>query len=179
MATTKSSKRYAKALFDLSVDNGRLDQVSTDVKALRALVLNSKELTHFLEDPLLTVERRSAILQSLFQGKIEPLVYQFILFVEEKNRIAFLADICEKFDELFYDYKGIIRVRIISAVELTSDQTEAISAKLREKFGKEIEPHGIVDPSILGGFRVVIGDQVFDHSLINQLNRVKQNIIAA
>ena len=163
----------------MAEDSDRLDRVSDDLRSLRAIMQESTELAHFLEDPLLSTERKTSIFSALLQDKLEPLTFQFVLFLIEKKRIDLLQHCCTAFDDLYYDYKGILKVAIISSREMGADQIEAINQRLKEKFHKEIESHVSVNPSLLGGFKIVVGDQVLDFSLETQLQRIKQNIISA
>ena len=179
MAKTKTAKRYAKALFDLALETGRLDRIWGDLTSLSQIIQDSVELVHFLEDPLLSAHRKRSILIELFEDKLDRLTFQFIVFLVDKKRITLLQPCCTAFDDLYYKYKGILRVSIISAKPLSDKHTASIDNKLKEKFQKEIESCVIVDPKLLGGFRIIVGDQVLDFSLQTQLQRIKQNIIRA
>ncbi len=179
MANIKVSRRYAKALFDLTIETGNLDRVWDDLKSLNQIIQDSFELTHFLEDPLLSAERKSSILAILLKDKLDRLTYQFVVFLVEKKRITLLQPCCAAFDDLYYQHNEILRVSIISAKALSDEQTVSINSKLKAKFNKKIESCVIVDPELLGGFRIIIGDRVFDFSLQTQLQKIKQNIISA
>ena len=177
MAETKIARRYAKALFDLADDTHRLDRVWDDLKSLLSLTQESVELDHFLQDPLLSIERKTSIFSTMLRDKIDSLTFQFVLFLVEKKRIGLLEQCCIAFDELYYEFKGILKVAIISAKEMGSDEVESINQKLKANFDKEIESKVRVNPALLGGFRIIVGDQVLDFSLETQLQRIKKNII--
>ena len=179
MAKTKTARRYAKALFNLALDKDRLDRVWDDLESLHALIQESVELGHFLQDPLLSIERKSSIFSLLLKEKLNILSYQFVLFLAEKKRINLLKLCCVAFDELYHEHKGILKVSIISARKLNAGQLEAINDKLKENFQKEIKSSVAINPSLLGGVRIIVGDQVLDFSLETQLQRIKQNIINA
>ena len=179
MAKTKVARRYAKALFDLALEKGRLDSVWDDLGSLHSIIQESVKLSHFLQDPLLPVERKSSIFSILLKDKLDTLSFQFVLFLVEKKRINLLQACCVSFDELYYDYKGILKVSIISAKELSAVQIDAINNNLKANFDKKIESSVVVNPSLLGGFKIIVGDQVLDFSLGTQLQRIKHNIINA
>ena len=179
MAALTVAKRYAKAMFELASEVKQLDPVHRDLQGLGELIRGSVEVVHFLEDPLMSAERRSAVLRSLFESKLEPVVFRFLLFLEEKKRLTLLESICSIFDELYHEHKGIVRVKIISTMPLTDDQLHQIETNLNRKCGKSVESEVVIDPSLLGGFRIVIEDEVLDFSLQTQLDRVKYSIINA
>ena len=179
MAKIRIARRYAKALFDLADDSNQLDRVWDDLKSLSSITKESAELAHFLQDPLLSTERKTVIFSTMLKDKLDALTLKFVLFLVEKKRIGLLQHCCTAFDDLYYLNRGILKVAIISAMEMGTDQINSIKQKLKEKFQKEIESHVSINPSLLGGFKVIVGDQVLDFTLETQLQRIKKNIISA
>jgi len=179
MADFQIARRYASALFEIACEHDIQEEVWQDLQSLAILIEQSPELADVIVNPLLGIDRKSALLDSLFKGKINTLSYQFILFLEEKRRINLIAACCQAIDELYHDYKGIIRVNIISAIAMEPNQIAEIKKVLQNKFEKDIESQQHVDPSLLGGFKLIIGDKVIDFSLLSQLNRIKKRIINA
>ena len=177
MAKIKTAKRYAKALFEIALDTNTLDRVGDDLGSLISIIEGSVDLAHFLQDPLLSIDRKTAIFSTLLKDSLDPLTFRFILFLIEKKRIGLLQECCAAFDELFYQHKGILKVFIVSAKELNPSQLDSINSKLKAKFQKEIESHVSINSSLLGGFKIIVGDHVLDFSLECQLQKIKQNII--
>ena len=177
MAETKTAKRYSKALFDLAIELDRLDLIKDDLANLGTFLEESTELSRFLVDPLLPLKKKESIFKELFTSKIDPLALRFILFLIEKKRIDLLQKCCGTFETLYLEFKGILRVRVFAAKNLTKDQLASIKTRLKEKLKKEIEIDLLLDSKLLGGFKIVVGDQVYDFSLKAQLQKIKHSII--
>jgi F-type H+-transporting ATPase subunit delta len=179
MAQSKASKRYSRALFDLAQERGRLDQVFGDCRSLRELIAQSAEVEAFLENPLIATERRRVVLEKLFKERLDVLSFQFLLFLDEKDRLNLLAQICDYFEDFYYELKRILKVKVVSARALTAEHVAAISERLKVRFDREIDSQVSLDATLLGGFRVIVGDQVLDYSLQTQLLEFNQKVIHA
>lgn len=179
MSATKIAKRYAQGLFDLALEQDRLGPVRSDLQVLFRLIDESAEFARFLQDPLVTPERCAGILRELFADKVEPLVYKNILFLVHKRRISYLQGICTAFDDLYNAHKRILPILIIAAKPITDSHKADIATRLHAKFDHTIQSSVRIDASLLGGLKIIIGDQVFDHSLETQLNRFRKNVIGA
>ena len=177
MAEIQTAKRYSKALFDLAAEQDQLDLIREDLANVEKFLKESVDLSRFLQDPLLPQEKKKSIFEMLFKDKIDALTLRFILFLIEKNRSGIISQCCIAFESLYFDFKGILQVKILAAKNLTKDQLASIKTKLKEKLNKEIETDLLLDSKLLGGFKIIIGDQVFDFSLKTQLLKIKQNII--
>ena len=179
MASTKAAKSYAKAIFALAGENDKLDCVRGDLLALAQLREKSSELNNFFSNPLITTERRNEIIKKLFGEKLDPLTVKFLLFLESKGRLEHLADICEEVESSYYELKGILRVQMTAAKELEGDQVEQILQRLRDRFSKEIELAVEIEPELLGGFQLQVGDTVYDSSIRTKLLTFQQKLINA
>ena len=172
----KSAKRYAQALFHFSEEEKKLDAVYHDLQKILQLIDESQEFSAFLQNPTIPSEKRRSILKEIFEKKLEPITYHFILFLEKKNRLAFLKGIYKTFEQLYFDAKGILRVTLTSRWELTAAEIQHISHYLKERFHKDILPQAKVDPAILGGIKIQISDLIYDFSLQTQLKKFQQNV---
>ncbi|HEY8241049.1 MAG TPA: ATP synthase F1 subunit delta, partial [Kiritimatiellia bacterium] len=115
MPTTLAAKRYAKALFQLSVEQGLLDTVHGELHQVLELQQNSKEYADLASHRVITVEGRKKNIRLALEGRVNPLVLRFLLFLAEKHRHDIFADIVGEFDGLFNEAKGILDIRVISA----------------------------------------------------------------
>ncbi len=176
MATSAPAKRYAKAVFDLALEQGVLRDVWEDLDSLDKLLHVSHDLVEVLTSPSLEVDRNE-LLTGLLEDQIADLTLNFILFLEEKARIDIIEEICHAFDDLYYDHQRIVKVTIVSAVGLDDGQLSKIEFALKAELRKEIESTVLIDPLLLGGFKLIIRDKVIDYSLLSHLNRIKHNIV--
>jgi F-type H+-transporting ATPase subunit delta len=177
MAGEVAARRYAQALFDLAQRDGVRAAVEQDLRALAGLLAQSTELRELFEDPILTSERRAHVLRSLLGTRVHELTMRFLLFCVEKRRQHYIAPIIERFQALCDDANGVLHATITVARPLAEDQQRDLLARLRRRTGKEIASRFIVDSSLIGGFRVQLGDHVTDLTLQHQLERLRDTII--
>ena len=179
MPDPKVAKRYSSALFNTAEETNQIEAVRDELNSLGALLNETDELKEFFQNPLYSTEQRSQIIKSLFENKLGALTYKFILFLEKKKRLDLIQDICSTFNDLYFEKEGIVKATIVSAIELSNEQIASIKDQLNKKLNKKIETDNHTDPTLLGGFKVIVGDHVLDCSLATQLNRIKHNIINA
>ena len=173
------ANRYAKALYDLCEERGVTDSTYHDLKKIAELIRDSEDFLKFLRNPVILSAKKQEILQTMFEDKVSPLSYNFILFLESKGRLDLLCSIYAAFDELYRKAHEILRVKIISSVPLTKSQVDSVCHHLKNKFQKEIESQCLVDSREVGGFKIQIGDRVYDYSLRAQLETFKEKLIFA
>jgi F-type H+-transporting ATPase subunit delta len=179
MIISKAAKRYARAFFEIAQEKDCLDTVKDDFVAVDAAIEGSSELNSFLKAPLIASEKRIEVLKTLFTSRINKLSLEFLLFLERKSRLGITQDTVIEFAGLYDQLKDIQRVSISSAFEMESAQVEAIKKRLQEKLNKNIIAEVIVEPALIGGFKIKVGDQVHDLSIETQLKKLKQSIVKA
>ena len=177
MKTGTAANRYAKALFGLTRDEGQLDTVRSDLVSLRDLLERSAEFRDFVESPLIPPEQRRDLLRQILGDSAHPQTHQFLLFLDEKGRLELLRDICDLFEALYDELNRIVKVEIISASSLSEAQVDAIEARLQARLDKQIQSTVALDPTLLGGFKIRIGDTILDYSIATQLNTLRHRLL--
>ena len=171
------AKRYAKALFDLSCETKECEAVSCDLLKIQNLINESEEFVTFLNNPAVPLETRQSILKDILKNKVTPLSQKFILFLNLKNRLNVLGDVCQVFEKLYLELSKVLRIKITSSMPLNNSQVIEISKHLKSRLKKNIEPIVFKDPSMLGGIKIQDGDTIYDYSLSTQLEQFKKNLI--
>ena len=179
MIKHKATPRYAHALFHLSAEKNLLNDVYEDIHQLKSLLEKNAELRFLFEDPEIPSQKRIAVFERLFKSRVQPLTFQFLCFLEKKDRLSLAVEICSTFEQMVWDHNNILRAEITSSQTLEGHQVSEIKNRLQARFQKKIEPELRVDPSLLGGFKVQIGDQILDLSITGQLERFQQKILKA
>ena len=180
MANVQVAKRYARAVFELAREQGRLDAVYADlVEIAKLLAQRHEQIASLIEPYGMTPENRKKLWRAGLAGKAEPLVLRFIEFLIDKGRNPFLPDIIKAFVRLYNTEKGILAVDIRAAHVLEQRQTDAITQRLAQRFNKKIQASVTVDPSLIGGFQVRVGDVVYDYSINHQLDTLHRRLITA
>ncbi len=169
-------KQYARALIELSQEGQSLDAVYKDMKTIQELIRSSQDFSQFLRNPVIVSDKRRAIVEEIFKNRLHETTYRFLLFLDEKNRLALLEEICQLFEEMYQEINNIAKAKIFSRFDLAPADVKHISSILKEKIHKDIDPEVILDKSLLGGIRIKIKDFVYDLSLQNQLQKFHKNL---
>lgn len=166
------SKRYAQALFGLAVEMKILDKVEKDMRLIRDVMKENRELRIIMAHAVLDGYKKVRILDKIFDGKIENLTKKFLHLITKKGREVHLLVICEAFEDIFRDYMQIMEVTLTTAYHAEKKVTDAILAKLAKVTEKKLEVTEMVDESLIGGFRLEFEDYQYDDSVQVQLKRL-------
>lgn len=177
MALFKVSNRYAGALINLSESKGIFENVSNDIELMYSAISGSKEFRVMLASPVIKESVKLSILEELFSSKVSPESMTFIRFIVDKNRENILVDILKRYLELRDIKLGFVNVEITSAVEINSEQEKEIKNKLQEITGKNVRMKFHLNPSIIGGMLIRIGDTIMDSSVAHQLELLKKRFL--
>jgi len=173
------AKRYTPALLDVAREADALEAVLADVRGLRELLETSQDFAEFVRNPLIPAGQQNELLVQLLEGKVHALTLNFLRLLAEKERLTALPDILAEVERGIDEEKGILDVQLRTAVAFSAAQEKALSDKLHGRTGKTVRLRQEVDPSLVGGFLLRIGDQIEDYSLAAKLQRFQQNILNA
>ncbi|MDR2161185.1 MAG: F0F1 ATP synthase subunit delta [Desulfovibrio sp.] len=173
------ARRYAKALFDLGRKRGSaaLEDYAASLSALGEALAVSGDLARVLRDPVFSPREKCRVLEALGQklGAREEML-NFWRLLADKNRLAELAGIAAAFGELLDEEKGILHGRLCTAIPLDKKRQAALTEVLRKKARRELAIEFDVNPEILGGVVLTLGDRVLDASLRAQLSLLQDTI---
>ncbi len=174
MADVRVASRYVKSLLGLAVEIGALEEVHQDMQMFDRICSSNRDLVNMLKSPIIRHEKKRDILEKIFKGKVHSLTFDIIDILTRKNREPLLPAIAKEFHVAYNEYKGISKATITTTVEMDAAlraEIETIVKKLSHK--KEIELIEQVDPSLLGGFVLNVGDRQIDASISSKLKALK------
>jgi F-type H+-transporting ATPase subunit delta len=177
-ARSKIAKRYALALFGCAQEQKSLDSIYKDLMVVSQGIEGSPEFYDFLQNPAVSFRKFKTVVESLFKHKLDPLLWQFFDFLRQHDRLDILREICSEFERSYFGFKEVLKVKIISARELKSEQLESIEKRLKARFKKEIIHELEINPQLIGGFKVQIGGVIYDYSVENQLANFKKQLLS-
>ena len=179
MSVTRIATRYAKSLVDLAVEQGKLDRVLSDVESLLS-GLNNRELFLLAKSPIIHASQKLSVFDSIYKGKMDEVTLAFIHLITKKGRESYLKEIAKSFIEQYRELKNIVAVKLISAIALSDDKIEAVRKKIAAApgFDGTIEIETEVDPEIIGGLIIEIGDKQYDASVAHHLENLKKMVSA-
>lgn len=171
------NNRYAKALLSLAEDNNILDRSYSDLKLIFEFFSLQKELKIILKSPVVRIGRKQAVIRHLFEHKLHPLVLNYMLIIVRKQRGHLLEGISGAYLKVYKQYLGIETVRITTAAPLDDKLREKALLAARELTPYDIEFEEHVEPDIIGGFILDLGDKQYNASVSYRLARMKKHLM--
>jgi F-type H+-transporting ATPase subunit delta len=166
--------RYAIALFDLAVEEDRIDEVEDALDRIDALLTESPDFARLVRSPVFSAEEQARSLKAIAaHTQIAGLTANFLQLLVKNRRLFALRDIIAGFRRLLADHRGEVTAEVTSAIPLSEAQTDELKATLKAKTGKAVTLKVTVDPAILGGLIVKIGSRMVDTSIRTKLNALK------
>lgn len=177
MSESKAAGRYAKSLIDLSREQNALEELKSDMLHFEATIDAVSELNAILKNPIVPLDKKLGILESLFKATAHAITLSFFKLLVKKGRAALLADIASQFIKQYNELKGIVKVEVSSASPLTDTaRTEVINLVKKNVGANEVIVVEKVDESLIGGLVLKVGDRQFDGSVASGLNRLKKEL---
>ena len=174
MGSTRAAIRYAKAVLNLSTEQGTVDTVLNDMNDIIATLGDSKELRLALQSPVVKGEDKRAILKEVFKGASKETAGLIDSLIDNK-RADILGSVADSFVTLYTEQKGVKAASVTTAVALTPALEAKVLAKVKELTGStEVSITNEIDESIIGGFILRVGDLQYNASIANQLSKLKR-----
>jgi len=172
-----ASLQYANALADIALAQGAADPALRQLMDFREAYAESAELRNFLASPALDREAKHGVIEKLVARLgASKIVRNFLFVVTDHGRMHILPEIVESFQEVIRKRQGIAEAEIFSAVELSAAQKAEFAFTLERMTGQRVEAKYSLDPSLLGGAVVRIGDAIYDGSVRNRLSEMRSKL---
>jgi F-type H+-transporting ATPase subunit delta len=171
--------RYARALFDVALKEGDLQQVERDLSAFGQLVADHPDLSRVLANPAIPMARKRAVVEQLIvrTGALSPTVAKLLLLMADRDRLALVGDVAAAYRARLMDHANIVRAEVTTAAALPADRVSALQQGLVRATGRQVQLENRVDPGIIGGAVTRIGSTVYDGSITTQLARLKERLV--
>ena len=175
---SRVASRYAKALIDLAVEQGKLEDIYSDITSFQQVAKN-RDFELMLKSPIIKGDKKGKVFDAIFGGKVDAMTSKFFEIVLRKGREADLPSIADAVIEQYRNMKNVSSVTLTSAAVLSASALEAIKSKLITEgtFSENIEFQTAVDPSLIGGFRLEFGDKLYDASVAYKLEQLKKQLL--
>lgn len=177
MSTGSIARRYARALFSLSVETNRVEPWAKGLEAVQAALAGSAELRDALTNPVYSKEQRRAVVEALASAlSLEKEPSSLLFLLADRNRLSHLAAVAGVFRDLADRHLGRLRAKVTSAVPLDDAAAKAIAGKLSQATKAEVLLDRVVDPAILGGLVTQVESLVYDGSVRTQLEDLRRHL---
>lgn len=176
MPDTKVARRYATALFITAQKNDVVKSVEDDLTAISSLLENDQKFKDFILSPHVGREEKIQIAEKLFSDRVTALTMQALRLMLVKRRENEISFVRNEFVAMRREHGSVAYVLVTSAEALDADQKDGIVAKLAQQTGKSVEADYRIDPRMIGGVKVQIGDYVLDGTVRGSLRRLNERL---
>ena len=166
---------YARSLFEVASEQDKLDLVREQLSEFADAVSETRELQIFLFSPYFSTEEKADGLDRALTD-VDPVVENFLKLLIEKHRMPVIFRIRAEYDQLWEEANKLLPVEITSAVELPEATVSQLGDRIAEQTGRRVELSSHVEPAILGGIVVQVGNSVLDASIRNRLEQLRRQV---
>jgi F-type H+-transporting ATPase subunit delta len=167
---------YARALFEMAQAEGVVSRIEEELFRLRELLKKNPELLQFLRDPNITREAKRKALADLFEGRIHALTLNVFFALADQDRINRVLNVIEEFSAISSSARETVTGEVATALSLDDAILQRLAAELSRMTGKNVQLFQYVDPTLLGGVVVKIGEQIIDGSLRRRLDQIQEKL---
>jgi F-type H+-transporting ATPase subunit delta len=178
MSAYRLATRYAKSLFDLSLEKNQLEEVNTNVRNLQSIIKSSREFRLLLKSPIVNPDKKMAIMHRLFESGFNTIMGTFLDLLVRKRREEYLPPVLEEFVTLYNGERKIARVKLVTSVKVDDELVKRIRSLFLDLVHVEtVELENIIDESIVGGFVLNYEDRKYDASIARQLEAMDEQFL--
>jgi F-type H+-transporting ATPase subunit delta len=167
---------YARAVFEMAQAEGVVSRVEEELFRLRELLKTNPDLFEFLKDPNIQHEGKRKALGDLFQGRVHPLVLNTLITLSDQDRAGRVLHVIEEFSAQVARATESVSGEATTAIPLEEATLNRLATELSRITGKRVQLFQKVDPSILGGAIIKVGEQIIDGSLRRKLDQIKERL---
>jgi len=180
MTSRAAAARYARALFDVALKEGDVQQAGRDLQDFAQLVAGHESLPKILANPAIPAPKKRALIEQLIAraGSLSPIVAKLLLLLADRDRLVLLPEIAAAYQHRLMDHAKVVRAEVVTAVGLPDDRVTALQQGLANATGRQVHLESRVDPSIIGGAIARVGSTVYDGSVTRQLEKMKETLTA-
>lgn len=169
---------YSDAMLKLADEGGEAESLMAELQELSRQLEADADLRHFLTDPLLDADRREKSLERIFRGRASDLLVDSLQVLNRKRRLALVPAVAETYREGFSTGRSEVDVLLTSAVPLKDEQRAQIRRAVEKKLGFRAQLKEVVEPSLIGGMVVQIGDRKADASVVSRLRTLSDALLS-
>jgi F-type H+-transporting ATPase subunit delta len=176
MVSQTLARRYAIAIASLAREQNAVEPVGADLSAVDAAIGPSGLARDFFESPVIDRPSKERVLAEIFDGKVNPIALHALLLLVRKRRESLLHAIVAEYLALEREARGVEQLTLETARPLDPAEYERLMARLEELYGKKFEVTEVVDPSLIGGLRIMMGDRRIDASISGRLDALARDL---
>ena len=175
MQNPRLASRYAKSLIDIAIEQNSLEATLKDVQLIAQICKQNSDFLALMRSSIIKADKKNAIVEAIFNGKISTLTSKFFKLLIDKNREQNIDDIAAAFIAQYRYNQKIKMVKLTTASAVDNGLVETLRSKVAVAYpGSTIEFETAIDPNLLGGFVLDLGDKQLDASIIHDINSIRK-----
>ncbi len=171
--------RYSTAVFEAGEDLGKIKEFYNEFTFLKEVFQGEEKLVEVLKHPKISKKEKKELMNNIFGENISQELINFLYILIDKNREGYLVDIIEGYEDLYFDYQGILRVVAVTVKPLKDDAKDRLAEALKAKLNKEIIITNEIDEDIIGGVKLEIEGKLIDGTIQGKLESISKMFKAA
>lgn len=170
------AKRYADAILEIAKSKNELDKFHEDIQTVAEVYDTSDVFKSFMTHPVIPASEKKDAVKNIFEGKISPDVLNLVYILIERNKFALIETILYCYEKGLDEAKNILRVEVVSAVEVDEDLRENLKNKLENRLNKSVILDYTINPDIIAGLILKIQDKTIDGSMAHKLESLQRKL---
>ena len=168
------AERYAKSLYELALESGKLEKVKNDMDLFLDLIRESADFRQLLVSPVIRPDKKIGVIDAIVKDHVDELTKKFYHLIASKRREKFMAGIAHAFVEKYKEHHNIVTIEIKTVSPLSEPMRNKIVALLEQRRGITVDLVQTIDKNLIGGFIVSTGNVRYDASLATSVKKLKK-----
>jgi F-type H+-transporting ATPase subunit delta len=170
-------KRYSTALFEVAKTHNKIEQFLDELQEVSSILKENARLAKILNHPVVQIKDKRYIVNTAFHGRIDNEIINLMMVLIEHGKINELTNIIFHYRDIVYNYKGIKVATATTAVKMTSEEIDMLKKRLENQYGCKIIVENPVDPEIIGGVYLKVGDEAIDGTIRGNFEKMEKELL--
>lgn len=179
MLNVSVARRYAEAFFTIARENQKIDEYQAELEKVVETIQKVENLKEYLTHLLIPASAKKDVCRQLFTDQVSPVTLNFLNMIIDKKREAYIEVIVQEYKAMADESRNIAKVDLIAAKAVADEDVKSLAQKLSAVTGKTIQLKLSVDPSLLGGIKLRMGDRIIDGTVAKKLEMLKEQLLQA